>query len=164
MALNLEHRDTRFLGNRSSSSFFHRCLVNWLLLRCQRQTSRVKEAFVGFGYQKPNPTPAHVALVKQSMLLRRVSKEPYLVQTERCGGETRCTTLALSGGPADLSLARAGSRMRARYEKFCSFSVSRIELLANYKQIYSPHESSRMHSGKAHPEWAFRAHVHKRDA
>ena len=102
-AKSLEHRYTHFLGNRSSSSFIHRCLVNWLLLRCQRQTSRVKEAFVGFGYQKPNLTPAHLSLVKQSMLLRRVRKEPYLVQTERCGGETRWKTLALSGGPADLS-------------------------------------------------------------
>jgi hypothetical protein len=75
-ALTREHRDTRFLGNRSSSGFFHRCLVHWLLVRCQRHTSRVQEAFVGFGYQKPTHTPAHVSLVKQSMLLCRDRKEP----------------------------------------------------------------------------------------
>ena len=54
--------------------------MHWLLVRCQRHTSRVQEAFVGFGEQKPTLPPAHVSLVKQSMLLRRVRKEPYVVQ------------------------------------------------------------------------------------
>ena len=30
----------------AKSRFFYRRLVNWLLVRCQRYTSRVKEAFV----------------------------------------------------------------------------------------------------------------------